>query len=175
LFKPLLGFLKTKSRNRAPTEENYPYTGEEDSCESYGVPKIPLNINNIYEYSLKADENKLKYHLANYGPIIITVNVDKKSGLFQHYKSGVFYDEGCRKSDDDCQTINHSMLLLGYGVTDDKKRRPYFLVQNSWVRTSFLTFCSILGLYVCLTVLLSTKLASSSVELVMNDDQFLYF
>ncbi|XP_070489933.1 cathepsin K-like [Chironomus tepperi] len=127
-----LRFLKKKSRNRAPEEEDYPYTGEEDSCESYGVEKIPLNIKNIYEYSLDADENKLKYHLANYGPIIITINVDKKSGLFQHYKTGVFYDERCRKSDNDCKTINHSVLLLGYGVTNDKKRKPYFLVQNSW-------------------------------------------
>ena len=93
-----------------------------------------MNIKNIYEYSLKADENKLKFHLANYGPIIITVNVDDKSGLFQHYKKGVFYDDRCRESDNGCKTIKHSMLLMGYGVTDDSKKKPYFLVQNSWVR-----------------------------------------
>ncbi|CAG9798426.1 unnamed protein product [Chironomus riparius] len=127
-----LRFLKFKSRNQAPTEEDYPYTGEEDDCESHGVPKVPLNIKNIYDYDIEADENKLKYHLANYGPIIIAMNVDRNSGLFQHYKKGVFYDEGCIKSDKDCKTINHSMLLLGYGITEDSKRKPYFLVQNSW-------------------------------------------
>ena len=56
-------------------------------------------------------------------PIQVQVKGDLPS--FQMYKSGVY-------DDPDCTTvgIDHSMLLVGYGTTDEGV--AYWILKNSW-------------------------------------------
>lgn len=129
-------FLKTKSNNKAPKESVYPYTGRNnDECQ-LDTRKVPLNINTAFEIYLDGNERQLRLLIANYGPVVIAMNVSEKSKYFQQYRRGIFYDPKCVKSDNQCRTINHSMLVVGYGKTS--KGKKYFEVQNSWVSLKFL-------------------------------------
>ncbi len=96
------------------------------------VPKIPLNIDNIYTFDLNGDEEELKLKLANFGPLVVTIHVSRNR-LFHLYDSGVFYDDDCPTIDDDdhCKKVNHGVLLVGYGTTEDGE--DYWLIKNSWV------------------------------------------
>lgn len=129
-----LSFLRTISRNKAPQDEDYQYTGKNGTCRKF-MSKVNLNINNIYEFKLNSNEDQLRLKLANYGPLVVTIFVNKKTGLFQNYKSGVFYEKDCPQSTEkfnQCEKVNHSVLLVGYGITKNNKK-PYFLILNSWV------------------------------------------
>jgi len=56
-------------------------------------------------------------------PIQVVVKADLLS--FQLYKSGVYDDPDCTAAD-----IDHSMLLVGYGTTDEGV--AYWILKNSW-------------------------------------------
>jgi hypothetical protein len=126
-----LDFLKTQSKNEAPTSANYPYVGKNGKCRMTGMPKVKLNINEIFEFKFNGNEKQMRLRLVNYGPLAIAMYVNGKSGLFQNYKKGIFYEEGCPST---CKAVNHAMLLVGYGVTNDAAKKPYYLILNSWVR-----------------------------------------
>jgi hypothetical protein len=131
IFPNFLEFLKFKSQNEAPTAENYPYKAKNDKCKMHDMPKVKLNINDIFEFKFKGDDRQMRLRLVNHGPLVIAMYVNDKSGLFQNYKKGIFYERGCPSS---CKDVNHSMLLVGYGVTNDVPRKRFYLILNSWVR-----------------------------------------
>ncbi|KAG5676533.1 hypothetical protein PVAND_006359 [Polypedilum vanderplanki] len=124
-----LMFLKYKSKNEAPTLENYPYIKKQKECKMTGFPKVKLNIDEVFEFKFRGDEKQMRLHLVNYGPLVITMHVNDDTGLFQNYKKGIFYEKECSN---DCKIINHAMVLIGYGVTNDDEKKPYYLVLNSW-------------------------------------------
>ena len=50
--------------------------------------------------------------MAHVGPISIAVDASRSG--FQLYKKGVYDDPGCSK------TVDHSLVVTGYGVEDGK-------------------------------------------------------
>jgi cathepsin L len=93
---------------------------------------VTLKFTNVYQFNLNSDEEQLKVHLANYGPLAIAMQVNSASGLFQNYRSGIFYDPGCPVTTptvNQCSKVNHGMVLVGYGATNGE---AYWLIKNSW-------------------------------------------
>ena len=130
----VVAWLKTKSRNIAPSLDDYPYISANGTCK-WKFDEIDLNIDNVYTFKLNSNEDDLRLKLVNFGPLAIAIYVNKKSRLFQNYESGVFYDDGCpvsSKDENQCEKVNHAVLLVGYG-TSRKLKIPYFIIKNSWV------------------------------------------
>jgi len=48
-----------------------------------------------------------------------------------HYESGIYWDETCPNQ---CQKVNHAMLLVGYGTDTETYSEPldYWLFKNSF-------------------------------------------
>jgi cathepsin L len=71
--------------------------------------------------------------LGEQGPIAVAVDASAHS--FQFYHSGVYNDPFCSQTE-----LNHAMLLVGFGTTDDKL--PYWKLLNwfgsGWGETGFI-------------------------------------
>lgn len=67
------------------------------------------------------------YHV---GPV--SVGVDATNYHFQFYNDGVYAEKGCNS-----HSLNHGMLLVGYGVTYDGVE--YWIVKNRYSNTVMLT------------------------------------
>lgn len=59
----------------------------------------------------------MKAVLNEVGPIAVSINASPKT--FQLYSEGVYDDKDCSG------TVNHAMLLIGYG-------EDYWIVKNWW-------------------------------------------
>lgn len=90
-------------------EEAYPYVSEASTSEStcqYSRTRIAASIES---YSLVAsnDEEALRQFVA-VGPVATGIcGTDQR---FMFYESGIFDISDC------CQTLNHAVMLVGYGV-----------------------------------------------------------
>ncbi|KAI0242158.1 Cathepsin L1 [Lamellibrachia satsuma] len=114
-------FKYIKRNKGIDTEESYPYlTKAEWFChfkrknvggEDVGAVDLP-----------KGREDCLEKAVASVGPISVAVDATFR---FQSYKDGVFKDNGCDSAD-----LNHGVLLVGYGTTDNGQ--DFWLVKNSW-------------------------------------------
>ena len=102
------------------SEEDYPYTGYEGSCQYYGKT-IAANMTSHFELP-EGDEDTLKTVCGSKGPVSIAISVQES---FQMYSGGVYYDPTCN-----AQALNHGVLAAGYGT--DTQGGDYWLVKNSW-------------------------------------------
>lgn len=99
------------------TEEQYPYTGNADSCwAAYtGVLQV-LNHTAVKRNSA----TQLKAAIAQQP---VSVTIDAGEYPFQHYFGGIITDPTCGVG------LDHAVLAVGYGVEDGVE---YYLVKNSW-------------------------------------------
>ena len=103
------------------TEDQVPYSASEQSCQTcssssdnkidHCVDVTPLN------------QNDLKLAVSN-GPVSVAIEADTE--IFQHYKGGIISSDKCGTS------LDHAVLIVGYGVENDQM---YWLVKNSWGTT----------------------------------------
>jgi len=99
------------------TEQAFPYVPNNANCQTpTGVYK---NTGSPGYVTVPNNELSFKSSLAN-GPIAVTVCAD----TWNNYAGGVF--SSCSVP---C-SVNHAVLLVGYGV--DAKFGNYWLIQNSW-------------------------------------------
>ncbi|EDQ90321.1 uncharacterized protein MONBRDRAFT_1982, partial [Monosiga brevicollis MX1] len=99
------------------TEEDYPYTAQDGTCNKEKEAKHAATISS-YSDVPKNNEDQLAAAVAK-GPVSVAIEADQSG--FQLYKSGVF--------DGNCGTnLDHGVLVVGY--TDD-----YWIVKNSWGTT----------------------------------------
>jgi len=103
------------------TEESYPYEGKQGKCrysrrnrggEDTGFVDIP-----------SGDEQALCKAIATVGPVSIAIDASHES--FQFYHDGVYNPPDC-----DSHSLDHGVLVVGYGSTDDGQ--DYYIVKNSW-------------------------------------------
>ncbi|XP_037424421.1 vignain-like isoform X1 [Triticum dicoccoides] len=134
-------------KNGITTESNYPYQGEQGSCDQAKVsdnnPRLPavsrescLKILKIacqmlqekahavtidgYEDVPANDESALQKAVASQP---VSVAIDASGNDFQFYSEGVFTGE--------CSTdLDHGVAAVGYGTTRDGTK--YWIVKNSW-------------------------------------------
>ena len=102
-------------------ESEYPYKGVQQSTCEYSQHRAVSQIVSV-ESVLQSDENLLKEHIANVGPV--TACLDCRSLLFMLYHGGIYDDDFCIK-----YTYSHSMCILGYGSDNGV---DYWLIRNSW-------------------------------------------
>jgi C1A family cysteine protease len=103
------------------SEESYPYTsGVTQSGGSCQSCKPVVTINACADVPPN-NQVALKEAVALVGPISIALDAETK--LFQSYKNGVITSDSCGT------TLDHGVLIVGYGEEDGVK---YWLVKNSW-------------------------------------------
>jgi KDEL-tailed cysteine endopeptidase len=110
------------------SEKDYPYAGHRhwlSGCmESQGLCKdVPHSRVSSY-VDVKNNTHALLRAISKQ-PVSIAIEADKPG--FQFYKSGVYSGEGCGVQ------VDHGVLAVGYGTTDDGM--DYWLVKNSWAKT----------------------------------------
>jgi C1A family cysteine protease len=100
------------------SEEDYPYTAYDGSCDSYRKNAHVVTIDD-YEDVPENDEKSLKKAAANQP---ISVAIEASGREFQFYDSGVFTST--------CGTqLDHGVTLVGYG---SESGTDYWTVKNSW-------------------------------------------
>lgn len=100
---------------------DYSYTGRQGSCK-YDQSKALAKVTG-YKFAGTEDENQIKQILYENGPMAIAINATP----LQFYVGGVFnpwFNWMCNP-----KSINHGVLLVGYGVSGNK---AYWIVKNSW-------------------------------------------
>jgi len=102
-------------REGVETETEYPYTAKEGTCKHTAPGK--------YKFSswkaVNGTETEMVAALNTYGPLSVGVDAT----MWQFYLGGVF-SLPCGKS------LNHGVLLVGYGTTD--KEKEFWKIKNSW-------------------------------------------
>lgn len=105
--------------NGIDSDASYPYKAADGTCK-YDVKNRAATCSKYVELPY-GDEESLKEAVANKGPVSVAIDASHPS--FFLYKSGVYFDAACT------DTVNHGVLVIGYGNLDGK---DYWLVKNSW-------------------------------------------
>ncbi|XP_057505243.1 actinidain-like [Actinidia eriantha] len=100
------------------TEENYPYTAQDDQCNLDLQNEKYVTIDN-YEYVPYNDEWALQTAVA-YQPV--SVALESIGDAFKYYVSGIFTGPCGTETD-------HAVTIVGYGTQGDM---DFWIVKNSW-------------------------------------------
>lgn len=109
------------------TEDDYPYTAVDGSCQS-DVSKVAAVVESQVNITFQ-DENQLLDGVGQHGPVSVAYQV---ASDFRHYAGGVYSSTVCKSSPED---VNHAVLAVGFDH-DEKSGLDYWIVKNSW-GTSF--------------------------------------
>jgi len=101
------------------TEDSYPYTGKQGTCQSGSVMSA-VTISGFQDVP-SGDETSLAMAVANQP---VSVGIDAQSQSFHMYSGGLFPGNACGTS------LNHAVTAIGYGTTQDGT--PYWLLKNQW-------------------------------------------
>ncbi|KAL9235592.1 hypothetical protein vseg_010338 [Gypsophila vaccaria] len=108
-----------KKNGGITTEELYPYTAQDGTCDTskMNAPKVSIDG---HELVPENDEDALLKAAANQP---VSVAIDAGGQDMQFYSEGVFTGE--------CGTeLDHGVAVVGYGTTQDGTK--YWIVRNSW-------------------------------------------
>ncbi|KAK8807222.1 hypothetical protein WA158_003981 [Blastocystis sp. Blastoise] len=100
------------------SEEDYPYTAQDDDCKSDECTPKGKIIN--YVDVVPKDGDAL---LEAISQNVVSVAVEADSFIFQAYKSGIVDSEECGTK------VNHGVAAVGYGLEEN---RMYYIIRNSW-------------------------------------------
>lgn len=101
------------------TEDNYPYSGVDGTCNKKKEAISAAKINGYEDVPANSEADLLK--AVTNQPI--SVAIDASGSAFQFYSSGVFTGE--------CGTeLDHGVTAVGYGTANEGS--DYWLVKNSW-------------------------------------------
>jgi hypothetical protein len=135
----------------------YRYTGKTGQCElesnnkkpdtniranpysnTYSATVTARNMSRYYVDSvttLQPRSDESIYKALQRGPVGVGVCGTDTSFLL--YSSGIYSDVNC------CNTLNHALLIVGYGY-DAHRDKHYWLALNSWVGTTIISYLCIL-------------------------------
>ncbi|XP_064968736.1 cysteine protease XCP1-like [Musa acuminata AAA Group] len=105
------------------TESNYPYTGQNEACNTIKEKMKAVTIDGYQDVT--PNEDALLCAVLKQP---ISVGIVGSSLDFQLYAGGI-YDGDCSSNPDD---IDHAVLIVGYGSQRDV---DYWIVKNSWGTT----------------------------------------
>lgn len=103
----------------AVEETSYPYVAETGSCDETKLTTLVANISGFVTLP-RNQYDPLLAAVATIGPIAISVDAG-----WSGYDSGIYPASDCGS------TIDHGVVLVGYG-TDEDLGMDYWLVRNSW-------------------------------------------
>ncbi|OMO92541.1 hypothetical protein COLO4_17498 [Corchorus olitorius] len=113
-FKYIIG------NNGLTTEDNYPYTGIQGTCDHEKQESVVANISDYG--SVPANKEKELLKAVSNQPV--TVSIEASGVDFRHYQSGLF-NGYCGTNHD------HAVTVVGFG-TSEEYGIDYWLVKNSW-------------------------------------------
>ncbi|NWW49275.1 CATL1 protein, partial [Pedionomus torquatus] len=106
------------------SEQVYPYVATDTSSCRYDPRDRAANCSTV-RLVAQGSEEALEQAVATVGPV--SVAVDASSFFFHFYKSGIFSSMFCS------QRVNHGMLAVGYGTSQESGRNvSYWILKNSW-------------------------------------------
>ncbi|NXX38826.1 CATL1 protein, partial [Tricholaema leucomelas] len=106
------------------SEHLYPYLGTDTSSCQYNPQDRAANCSATWQVA-QGSEAALEQAVATVGPV--SVAVDASSFHFHFYKSGIFSSRFCS------QEVNHGMLAVGYGRSQQPGHNiSYWILKNSW-------------------------------------------
>ncbi|KAM6236109.1 procathepsin L-like isoform 2-T2 [Porphyrio hochstetteri] len=106
------------------SEHIYPYMATDTSSCRYNPQDKAANCSAIWLVA-QGSEVALEQAVAAVGPV--SVAVDASGFHFHFYKSGIFSSMFCS------QQVNHGMLAVGYGTSQEYGRNvSYWILKNSW-------------------------------------------
>ena len=98
------------------SEDEDPYVAKRESCQDCDKKVVMIGCMDIES----GNQQALKAAVAR-GPVSVAIEADTKT--FQFYSGGVITSTECGT------TLDHGVLVVGYGEEDGT---PYWLVKNSW-------------------------------------------
>ncbi|OAP02131.1 hypothetical protein AXX17_AT3G43490 [Arabidopsis thaliana] len=106
-----------KENQGITTEDNYPYQGAQQTCESNHLAAATISG---YETVPQNDEEALLKAVSQQP---VSVAIEGSGYEFIHYSGGIFNGE--------CGTqLTHAVTIVGYGVSEEGIK--YWLLKNSW-------------------------------------------
>ncbi|KAL8177577.1 UNVERIFIED_CONTAM: hypothetical protein K2H54_013398 [Gekko kuhli] len=122
-----LAFEYVAQNNGIDSEQSYPYQAQSGLPCRYSSWYRAATCNSLVTVQ-SGSEEALEEAVAIYGPV--SVAVDASSIHFQFYASGVFSLPSCGES------LDHGMLVVGYGVSQyGWDRQSYWLLKNRLIAT----------------------------------------
>ncbi|XP_053159367.1 procathepsin L-like [Hemicordylus capensis] len=102
----------------------YPYLGKDGSSCHFDPLQRAADCTSLVMVQ-EGSEVALEQAVATVGPV--SVAVDARSSEFHFYKSGILASRSCS------HWVNHAMLAVGYGTSQDNgKNMDYWILKNSW-------------------------------------------
>ena len=101
------------------TEENYPYTGLDGTCQNGTVTHTNVNTTG-FTGVIADDTDAMKSGLALQP---LKVSIRASATCFQRYASGIFNNTKCGTQH------NHATLVVGWGIEAGVE---YWIMKNSW-------------------------------------------
>lgn len=102
-------------------DETVPYTAADGSCDN-AVSECEKVAYFQYCMDVPANDQVLLKTAVSYTPVSVSIEADTRT--FQFYKSGVLDSSSCGT------TLDHGVLAVGYGTSEDGQ--DYWIVKNSW-------------------------------------------
>lgn len=102
------------------TEDSYSHASQQgDSCSSKNGSSAVYAMSQSFVQLPMNRLRPLLHAVATKGPVVVSVD----ASAWGTYGSGIF--DSCRED----STVNHAVLLVGYGKTEQDK---YWIIRNSW-------------------------------------------
>jgi cathepsin L len=105
------------SNNGITTENNYPYTAMDGTCNATAAAQAAVTITGYTDVT-SGDQNAL-LKAVSLGPVSVAIEADQ--ACFQFYSSGILNDPSCGTN------LDHGVLAVGFDQS-----AGYWIVKNSW-------------------------------------------
>jgi cathepsin H len=129
---PSQAFEYIKYSGGIDLEASYKYTANETGTCAASTGKVGAKVVEIFNVTSR-DEGDLEYAIATLGPVSIAYQV---SPDFRFYSHGVYDSFNATTNQTMCHDqptdVNHAVVAIGLGETQDENGVPFYIIRNSW-------------------------------------------
>jgi cathepsin F len=104
----------------AVSETSLPYNLRSKKCQL--TSRMAKLVQVVSYTDISTNEIDIANTLSTYGPITTAIN----GNILQVYNNGIISSSSCSL------TLNHAVILIGYGPASDGSGTDYWIVKNSW-------------------------------------------
>lgn len=118
-------YILNECGGKVMLEDDYPYTGTDDSCQ-FDSSKAIGHFTRYIQVE-EGNEDELAATCEEYGPC--SIGIDASHASFQLYSSGIYDEHACMP-----KYVNHGVGLVGYGSEEVHANfvQNYWIIRNSW-------------------------------------------
>jgi len=115
------GFQYIISNGGITTEDAYPYTATQGTCQTNVT--VAATLSSFVDVTSGSETALMQ--AVNLGPVSVAIEADQQ--CFQFYSGGVLSDPSCGTN------LDHGVLVVGYGTDNTvSPAADYWIVKNSW-------------------------------------------